>query len=130
MALTADRVAEITDSNSYAFSIYHLSLLTFLWGIWLILPFGTFTNVASYEALAKLGSEFAFGVIAAGIAIAKIHFLILKKRISLALLCLMNGYLWILVGFSFFAANISNTGGLVYVMLGLYELWLYKRLNS
>lgn len=123
------RLVEMAESSSFAFVIWHLSLMMALWGTWLILPLGTFAG-GPYQAMNTFASEFAWGLMALGMGLGKMHFVAAKKVISLSMLCLISGYLWIFVGVSFLFAVPSNTGGMVYLMLGLIEFWFYKRLQS
>lgn len=124
-----NRVSEMASSSSFAFSVLHMSLLLTLWGLWLVIPNGTFTG-PPYTAMMTIAPAFTWGLVAMVIGIAKMHFVIVKKSISLAMLCLATGYIWIVTGISFAVSAPANTGAVTYIMLGLYELWLYKRLTA
>jgi hypothetical protein len=123
------RISQLVSSSSYAYSAFHMSMLLTAWGLWLLLPNGTF-DAEVFGTMQSLASEFTWGAVAFTLGVAKMHLIIVKKSISLALLCLATGYIWILAGISFLFSVPSNTGGVVYIMLGLHEFWLYKRLNN
>jgi len=92
----------------------------------MILP-GTFAG-PPYDVMSLLASEFAWGGIAIVLGASKMHFVFCKKSISLSVLNLISGYFWLIVGVSFLMSSPMNTGAPVYMMLGFYEFWLYKRL--
>lgn len=124
-----NRVSEMASSSSFAFSVWHMSAMLALWGLWIMIPNGTF-DTPPFQGMASLASSFTWGLVAVSVGVAKMHFVIVKKTISLAMLCMVTGYLWIVTGISFLFAVPSNTGGVTYIMLGFYEFWLYKRLTS
>lgn len=123
------RIAEMAESSSFAFPIWVLSFMMAVWGLWLVLPLGTFEGVPYYRMM-SFASEMAWGVVAMGLGIGKMHFVTVKKTISLSILSLVSGYFWMLVGVAFLLAIPSNTGGVAYMFLGLLEIWFYKRLQS
>lgn len=129
-ARSVERLSEIAGSSSFAYSAWHMSLLLAAWGIWLMIPNGTFDAGPVYATMDSMASSFTWGLVAFLVGGSKMHLVLAKKPISLAILCLVSGYIWVVTGLAFLTAAPSNTGWVVYSMLGFYEFWLYKRLSS
>ena len=124
----ADEVADIAYKDNFAYSELHFATLMFLWGLWVFWPTDTFSAAAGFELMSKSASPFLWGSAAITLGYSRIHCLLHRRRINLAVLSLISGWYWIFVASSFLISDAANTGFIVYVMLGLYQFWVYKSL--
>lgn len=125
-----DRVVFLLSDDTFAYSIWHSSLLMVLWGIWMMLPFDIAASVEAYVTLGQFASPFTWGAIAFVIGVSRMHFITTHKKISVGLMSLIAGYVWTIVGIAFLVGNVANTGGIVYLMLGLYDFYVYKKVSQ
>lgn len=93
-------------------------------------PWGGIASTSGYAPMALLASEFTWGALATVLGGVNMHFVVVNKKISLAIFSMLLGYFWSLVGISFLIGNISSAGGVVYLMIALFNFWVYKRLHG
>lgn len=128
--LTYLRLSECLVGSGLIFGAWHFSFMALLWGLWILSPWGGTGGTAGYSPMNELASEFAWGSIAMILGACNMHFVIAKRRISLAIFSMLLGYFWSLVGISYLVGNISSAGGMVYLMIALFNFWVYKRLHG
>ena len=117
-------------SHSWDFPVWHLSLFMSVWGLSMMLPFGTFDGSESYAVMEAFASEFAWGLSAFTMGLSKSHLIALKKRISLSVFCLIAGGFWLLVGIMIMLAAPTSLAAILYISLGLLDLWFWARLRD
>jgi hypothetical protein len=128
--LLRSRILEILGSDSFAYSALHMSLVLFIFGAWSFATPDAFSENRGTDVMELIASSFTWGVVGMILAGMKITYLIDKCYEKLSMLSIVSAYYWFLVGVSFIIDKPTSAAGPLFMMLGLYEVWLYRKLSS
>lgn len=101
-----------------------IAAFTLAWGVWLLLPFRTFTSVtAAYVEMEKVGSETAWGLAVVTIGLLKLWGILTGGRWRRLLFGCLAGALWTSVAVLFYLSSPASTGVPVYGVLAISAIW-------
>jgi hypothetical protein len=104
----------------------YLILKALIFGIILLTPFQTFSNLA-YEPMEQLASEWVWGLACILLAVFQFFAMIFDKKKAKIISLSLTAFLWSFIGCMFliscFNSGIVNTG-VVYIVDALFALWL------
>ena len=113
---------------------YHTELLelflgvyAFTFGVWLLLPFQTFTSTSSYEIMQRLASEWIWGMAAASIGAVQIVSVVWMFAWGRKWDSLLATFFWSVIGITFLLSNWSSTGGALFSLMALIEGFIHIR---
>lgn len=122
----ADRMAVglLRPINPYASIL--LGIFTFLWGLWLALPFETFGRAAAlYSKMADIAPEWAWGAWSMAVGIITVVTITLKKKRWLSRAHAFSTWHWGTVSLMMWWGDWQNTGPVTYTMIAVYSAFLY-----
>ncbi len=105
-----------------------LGIMGLLWGLWVLNPFMTTFELASYLAFNQVLPEWLWGLAVATLGLVTIIAAVCKTEyVFRATTLLMNVFIWFFIATQFFLSEPSNTGVVVYFVTSLGAIWLYLR---
>lgn len=120
------RIGQIHTSDSSGVE-FMSSLMLLSWSTVLFMPGSTFATSSSYHAMAVLASETAWAAIAGLIGVAQLFALLHGRRRGRQWGCLAGTAFWAFVATLVGVANSRSTGGAVYTVVTLANIWAYGR---
>lgn len=109
-----------------------LGVYTFVWGLWIFLPFWTvFTQAPLYSAMASIAGEYAWGGLAmiAGAGIIRGALKPLYKNIQLG--SFIAFFHWFVISILYFIGDWASTGGITSLTFAVYSalVWVNIKIN-
>ena len=109
-----------------------LSVYTFLWGVWLALPFwDVFNQSTIYSWLDSIAPEAVWGWAAIVVGIIMTYGVIRTSYNSLTIGAFVGFIHWLIIAIGYYAGNWQNTGGLTATAMAIYcaAIYLSMRVN-
>lgn len=128
----AVRLREIISVPMNTAALMIMSLYTFIWGLWLALPFWqVFSQAALYGALASIMPEIYWGLIAITCGIIMVWGVVNNSYKSLTRGAYAGFIHWLVISGGYFVGDWHNTGGITALAIALYcgVVYLNVRVN-
>jgi len=121
----ADRLAMglLRPINPYASIL--LGIFTFIWGLWLQMPWGSFDGARLFSMMDRLAPEWAWGTFAMAVGALNIYTITRKKKKLLARSHGLATWHWGLVSLMMWLGDWQNTGGLTYSFIAIYASYCF-----
>ena len=116
--------------NKQTFNLeMYLAIQSLCWGLWLILPFASFTLYSKDYTIIEYLPENLWGIIFT--LQGSLHiYSIVKRDVNLCrYFALILGFLWLIVLISFFIATPLDSSIIIYVTSIIGCIWVYIRLR-
>lgn len=112
-------------------AIIILGFYTFLWGVWLVVPFwSVFESATLYSTMAWIAPEWVWGLIAIATGLVMIHG-VLKNAFKELLRAAHVGFFhWLMISILYFEADYQNTGGITALMLAVYCAFIFVNIKT
>lgn len=104
--------------NTAAISI--MGVYTFVWGLWLVLPWSTFNHGPMYEMMATLAPEITWGLVAMTIGAVIIWGVISQTYRALLRGALTGFYYWFVVSGFYFIGSWQSVSWISAFMVAIY----------
>lgn len=114
--------------NPYACIL--LGIFTFVWGLWLTLPFNTFGRATSlYSKMEIFAPEWAWGSWAMLVGVITVVTIMYKKKRWLARAHAFSAWHWATVSAMMWWGDWQNTGPVTYTFIAVYSAFLYLNIK-
>lgn len=97
--------------------------VTFIWGLWLVLPYKTFVSSISFREMMKVAPEQVWGVAIMAIALLHLGAIVRGNLWQRRIFCYITAGLWVYLTVLFFLSNPGSTAVPIYGMTALFSLW-------
>lgn len=104
-----------------------MAMLLVLWGVWLLLPFNTFTETSIWQAMAPIAGENVWGLVFLGLGLAEIATLYWHLLTWHNALMLVNFSLWSFISAGFWFSLPTSVAPPTYSLVALFAAWVYLR---
>jgi len=109
---------------------FTLSVYTFLWGVWLAVPFwGVFENATAYRWLSSVAPEYAWGSLAIVVGIVMTYGIIKSSYNSLTIGAFSGFIHWLIISMGYFFGDWRSTGGITAGAMAIYCAAIYLNLR-
>lgn len=95
-------------------------------GVWLLLPFDTFTWVRDFAILERVSVEWLWGVALTAVALWRLDALIMNRIQTRRGLTMMAVVTWSSLAPILIISNIASPGGVAYLVFALLEMVTYR----
>jgi hypothetical protein len=107
-----------------------LSAYTFVWGLWIALPFWeVFTSADLYSYLALYTSEPSLGIVAMIVAVIMAWGVLKNSFGALTRGAFVGFIFWIVVAIAYFLGDWHNTGGITSLTFAVYSAFIYLNIK-
>lgn len=106
----------------------YFSIISMLWGLWLLAPAESFTTSQAFTAMAGIAPEQVWGMVILCVGALRLHALATGNWLARKSIAFLAALFWIFVALMFAMSSIASTGVPVYTLHALASIWVYVRL--
>jgi hypothetical protein len=123
------RFVWLVRDSQFEFTEFRASLIALAWGLWLLNPlWSTFASSHSFDAMAHIAPEAAWGGAIAAIGAIQMLAFAGEHRRARIIACALGVFVWAVVAAMFGLANLASTGVPAYSLFVLDNAWALWRL--
>lgn len=105
--------------------VFIVSAFTFLWGLFVALPFNVFTQAPLYDSMNSVAPEIVWGAIAMVVGLGMIWGVVKPSITSLTRSAYLGAIYWGTIAGFYLTGDWQNTGWLVCIFISVYCSFVY-----